>query len=296
MEIKNHRIEAIWYRSTSNLSPGRIKPRLVVAHYTTGWHGAASRDWLLGRAGGTDNTASSAHVVIDRDGTAWQIAPFNRRAWHAGPSRYEGLDDINSHGIGIEFVNPGWLEPDGRGQWVDPYGYRKSDEELDQFGGFLLRSNTRLGSRTFAWPLYTREQISVGLSIVRAIADKYQIRDVVSHEAIDTRGWKTDPGPAFPLMTFAQQVAGRAGGSIESERYKVTATRLNLRGGPGIDRERIDPPGSLPMHTIVKALQREPPWAFIEVSDTASGEIDGLETGLRGWVHTAYLTPSAVDA
>lgn len=83
----------------------------------------------------------------------------------------------------------------------------------------------------------------MGLSIVRAIAHKYQIQDVVSHEAIDTRGWKTDPGSAFPLGTFAEQVAGHIGGSIQSEHYVVTATRLNLRGGPGIDRERINPPG-----------------------------------------------------
>jgi N-acetylmuramoyl-L-alanine amidase len=296
MEVKNHRIDSIWHRSTSNLSSGRIEPKLIVAHYTTGWNGAASRDWLLGRAGGTDNAASSAHVVIDRDGTAWQIAPFNRRAWHAGPSRYEGLDDINSHGIGIEFVNPGWLEPDGRGGWLDPYRHRRSDDELDQFGGFLLRAHARLGSQMLAWPLYTSEQISAGLAVVRAIARKYRIRDVVAHETIDTRGWKTDPGPAFPLATFAQQVASRAGGSIDPHEYVVTATRLNLRGGPGIDRERIDPPGSLPMHTIVSILWREPPWVFIEVGDPAGVASDGPNPGLRGWVHSAYLSPNLGDA
>ncbi len=289
MEVKNHRIDAIWHRATNNLSPGRIRPRLIVMHYTTGWNGAASRDWLLGRAGGTDNTGSSAHVVVDRDGTSWQIAPFNRRAWHAGPSRYGTLTDLNSHAIGIEFVNPGWLEPDGRGGWVDPYARRKSETELKEYGGFVLRPHARVGPERLAWPDYPAEQIVAGLAIVRAIARKYSIRAVVTHEEIDTRGWKTDPGPAFPLQTFAQQAAGRAEGSAEAERYVVSPTRLNLRGGPGLDHERIDPPGSLQAGTVVRAIWREPPWAFIEVLETPGDGGGGAEPGLRGWTHTAYL-------
>src|SRR5690554_2752601 len=87
MDIKNHRIDEIWYKQSSNIG-GTIAPTMIVTHYTTGWSGAGSRDWLLGSAGNTANTGSSAHVVIDRDGKAWQLVPFNRKAWHAGPSRH----------------------------------------------------------------------------------------------------------------------------------------------------------------------------------------------------------------
>ena len=50
MEIKSHRIDGIWYKQSANIGD-RIKPTLLVTHYTTGWSGQGSRDWLLGAAG-----------------------------------------------------------------------------------------------------------------------------------------------------------------------------------------------------------------------------------------------------
>ncbi len=44
----------------------------------------------------------SAHVLIHRDGEAVQYVPFQRRAWHAGQSCYEGRERCNDFSIGIE--------------------------------------------------------------------------------------------------------------------------------------------------------------------------------------------------
>ncbi len=44
----------------------------------------------------------SAHLFIDRRGTIAQFVPFDRRAWHAGRSRYAGRDGCNDYSIGIE--------------------------------------------------------------------------------------------------------------------------------------------------------------------------------------------------
>ncbi|MFO7953366.1 1,6-anhydro-N-acetylmuramyl-L-alanine amidase AmpD [Thioalkalivibrio sp.] len=44
----------------------------------------------------------SAHVLIDREGHATQFVPFSRRAWHAGPSRWQGRERCNDFSIGIE--------------------------------------------------------------------------------------------------------------------------------------------------------------------------------------------------
>ena len=44
----------------------------------------------------------SAHVLIDREGTTTQFVPFDRRAWHAGASRWGGRRDCNDFAIGIE--------------------------------------------------------------------------------------------------------------------------------------------------------------------------------------------------
>jgi AmpD protein len=44
----------------------------------------------------------SAHLLIERDGRMTQFVPFNRRAWHAGLSCFEGREACNDFAIGIE--------------------------------------------------------------------------------------------------------------------------------------------------------------------------------------------------
>lgn len=284
MRIENHKISGLWYGQSSNLGVRREKPPIIIVlHYTTGWNGKASRDWLMGEAGGTTNRGSSAHMVIDRDGMAWQIAPFDRSAWHAGPSRYGELQGLNSHSVGIEFVNAGWMKPNGLGDYIDAYGRRMNDRALKKAGGYMLAPHRRVGSGAFAWPLYPEAQIATGLEIVQALIAAYPIAAIVSHEEIDTRGWKTDPGPAFPMMRF-QALMGEA--ADREEAYVVTAGRLNLRGGPGTGYEKIVPPSVLLRGTRLKLLQREGGWAFV-----APENADGEEGAIRGWVHSTYIAP-----
>ena len=44
----------------------------------------------------------SAHLLIRRDGGIRQYSPFNRRAWHAGLSKYQDRERCNDFSIGIE--------------------------------------------------------------------------------------------------------------------------------------------------------------------------------------------------
>ena len=44
----------------------------------------------------------SAHALIRRTGELIQFVPFNRRAWHAGESNYQGQERCNDFSIGIE--------------------------------------------------------------------------------------------------------------------------------------------------------------------------------------------------
>lgn len=44
----------------------------------------------------------SAHLMIRRDGEILQFVPFERRAWHAGESRFRGRSTCNDYSIGIE--------------------------------------------------------------------------------------------------------------------------------------------------------------------------------------------------
>lgn len=44
----------------------------------------------------------SAHCLIRRDGSIRQYVAFNRRAWHAGVSSFQGRERCNDFSIGIE--------------------------------------------------------------------------------------------------------------------------------------------------------------------------------------------------
>jgi len=44
----------------------------------------------------------SSHVFIRRTGEIIQFVPFNKRAWHAGKSKYKGRSNFNDFSIGIE--------------------------------------------------------------------------------------------------------------------------------------------------------------------------------------------------
>ena len=44
----------------------------------------------------------SAHLLIRRNGELIQFVPFDKRAWHAGKSSFEGRDCCNDFSIGIE--------------------------------------------------------------------------------------------------------------------------------------------------------------------------------------------------
>lgn len=44
----------------------------------------------------------SAHILIDRRGAITQYVAFTKRAWHAGPSEFQGRSGCNDFSIGIE--------------------------------------------------------------------------------------------------------------------------------------------------------------------------------------------------
>jgi len=44
----------------------------------------------------------SAHLFIDRMGNITQFVPFAARAWHAGASAFDGIENCNDYSIGIE--------------------------------------------------------------------------------------------------------------------------------------------------------------------------------------------------
>ena len=87
-----------------NCGPRRndARPSLIVIHYTAMPILAEARARLC------DPTAEvSAHYLIAEHGETEALVPDELRAWHAGAGSWGGLDDVNSHSIGIELSNPG---------------------------------------------------------------------------------------------------------------------------------------------------------------------------------------------
>jgi N-acetylmuramoyl-L-alanine amidase len=75
---------------------------LLVLHYTGMPTGAEALARLR------DPTAKvSAHWLVEEDGRVLRLVPEDRRAWHAGVSRWQGRGDVNGRSIGVEIVNPG---------------------------------------------------------------------------------------------------------------------------------------------------------------------------------------------
>lgn len=52
----------------------------------------------------------AAHLLIERDGAVTQFVNFNRRAWHAGVSSFQGRESCNDFSIGIELEGTDELE------------------------------------------------------------------------------------------------------------------------------------------------------------------------------------------
>lgn len=81
---------------------GKTKPDMLVLHYTGMTSAEGALRWLT-----TPESKVSAHYLIDEHGRIIQMTPEERRAWHAGVSRWAGETDINSASIGVEIHNPG---------------------------------------------------------------------------------------------------------------------------------------------------------------------------------------------
>lgn len=85
---------------TTNL--GLRKPEYVVIHHTA----QNSCDQTL-RTFTLPRTQVSAHYVICKDGSTFQMLNDYLRAWHAGAGSWGNSRDINSSSIGIELDNNG---------------------------------------------------------------------------------------------------------------------------------------------------------------------------------------------
>lgn len=81
---------------------GGAQPSILLLHYTAMLNAESAAKRLC-----DPNVEVSAHYLVDIDGTIMRHVHEDRRAWHAGASKWGTIEDVNSHSIGIEIANPG---------------------------------------------------------------------------------------------------------------------------------------------------------------------------------------------
>lgn len=168
---------------------GRI--RFLVLHFTDE-NFARSLD-LLTRP--HDNPVS-AHYLVSRAGEDGRAAPTvlrlvdeSQRAWHAGPSRWQGHEPLNGESIGVEIVYESGCPRDA------PRAPDSSPWDVDA---------------TCPYPAWPADQIAAVIALARDILKRHpeiEPTRVVGHSDIQPEN-KTDPGPRFPWRQLADAGIG----------------------------------------------------------------------------------------
>lgn len=241
---------------------GALAPRYLVFHYTAGKSATSSINWLT-----NPESKASAHIVLGRDGSMTQLAPFNVKTWHAGMSHWDGLSGLNSYAIGIEMENAGPLTKVG-GKYQAWFGTLYDEDQV-------IYARHRLDGEPRWWHAYSEAQIQRALELAQLLVRRYDLKDVIGHDDI-APDRKRDPGPAFPLEHVRASVLGRE--EEEPERYAVTASTLNIRSGPGVEFPSVAEP--LKKGTVVVLLEKRDRWNKVELAK--NGDIEG-------WVHNRFL-------
>jgi N-acetylmuramoyl-L-alanine amidase len=276
--IRNHRL----WRDTRTVEtiPARYTggsfaatPKILVVHFTGGSSGRSSAEWFRSLA---NKAKSSAHLVIDRDGSVIQCVDFDTVAHHAGKSSWHDLVGLNQHALGIELANWGDLYAHADG-WYSEAGVRIANP----FMGIHKNGNPHGGDQAIGWEPYPDVQFTTLVEIVQRLVDTYGLTEIVGHDDIaPTRKW--DPGPAFNMARLRYEVFGDRASDDDVTRTVVPASGLNLRKGPGATYDIIR---LLPQGAVVRPLEQSGRWLNVSVLDAAGAPVD------TGWVHGAYLSP-----
>ncbi len=167
-------------------------PDTIVFHFTaTGSLQAAVNELL------DSEVKASAHLVIGRNGSVVQLMPFDRIAWHAGVSEYQGRRDLNRYSIGIELENAGRLMKSGD-QYLSWFGRAYGEDEV-------IQATHSHEAEPGYWHRYTEPQISTLMDVCRLLCSHYNITALVGHDTVSLDN-KMDPGPAFPLSVIREKL------------------------------------------------------------------------------------------
>lgn len=287
MRIENHLLihddgTPVRFHPTENWNDTVIRTKWLVMHYTAGGDAAESIEWMSKYRG--PKKSGSAHLVISKTGQITQMVPFNKRAWHAGTSAWQGKTDINGYAIGIELDNFGELDG-GPGHWKF-----RTTPVADANVLVAAHRNEPAEGANRGWAKYPQVQLDVALKVAKLLVQHYGLEDVIGHDDIAPIR-KKDPGPAFPMAQFRASAMGQAAEQAAApvrpgQRMRVKADKLNLRAGPA--KEHAEVAGSkLPRGTAMRVAEAPGVWLRVNVEGVVNGVANAA-----GWVNGDYLEPA----
>jgi N-acetylmuramoyl-L-alanine amidase len=171
----------------------------VSAHYLVSRAGDLSQPSMAAKAlgllpGGLSrpSMASESLGLLSADygrsaPTVLRLVDESQRAWHAGPSRWQGHESLNGESIGVEIVYESHCLRE-RASGASPW-------DVDA---------------TCAYPPYPADQIDAVIELARGILKRnpeIEAARVVGHSDIQPEN-KTDPGPRFPWRQLAAAGVG----------------------------------------------------------------------------------------
>lgn len=293
MKIVNHWLvaegagEKIIKSPSPNVRPA-IDPDYLVIHYTATDTAKKAIDWFMATANNPDKIA--AHIVLDYDGTITQLVPFNCRANHAGSSIWDGVSQFNYHAIGIEIVNPGFVEKLADGTFrrpvTDTVFQTYPASESARIIPALHKHRFWTAKANKNWFIYPQAQLESLYKLSKLLIDTYHLVNAVGHDDISAAR-KPDPGPAFPWDEFRTKVQGQV--SDTGKIFVTNTSDVNFRSGPSTSAAAIK---SLPAGYEVGVISTNGSWKKVYLAEDKSDVMDGTRcVKTIGWIHASLLNP-----
>ena len=259
-------------------------PTLLVIHYSV-------TNTVAQAVSALNERGLSYHVLIEKDGKAFQTRPFTQTALHPGLSNWKadaGVDfgaSVMKNSIGICLMNMGFDVKSvlagniGAGKLI----YNPNDPSMQR------------------WERFPAAQVATCTSIAKEIIKAFPISEVVGHHDVAIMG-KFDPGPLFDLTAlnalitapkppgFKTTVASKDGSLSLREEASANAKVLrSLPNGTTVHIRAVAYGGkskSIDPATTSKRLRYLTPWASID--------IDGSNKH-AGFVHMSGLAKTPLD-
>jgi N-acetylmuramoyl-L-alanine amidase len=276
-----------------------IDPDYVIIHYTATDSARSAVDLFMNTT--TNVNRIAAHIVLDSDGTIIQLIPFNRKANHAGPSTWDNVDFLNSHAIGIELVNFGYVEKLTNGSFRRLAGKDKKGNPV--FTTFASTESTRIikadhkhkfwsGRENKNWFIYPEAQLKALFKLCKVLFENYQMVTAIGHDDISP-GRKLDPGPAFPWDNFKMNVFGNTNNTGKT--FIVNQPDTNLRASFTTNSISLK---KLPVGYEVGLIETNGQWSKVYLVDKLQEVLVKNGKNQRcvktiGWIFSSLLTEKA---